>query len=285
MLQHPVPIPVAPFASTYHHSPSTSGPSIIGGKGLISQSNINQYNSTHYNTNSGNGMEILGKHIIPGASHDSYENENMEDIGSDSDDEADKVLTDMYEKWFRSTLPTGETNTERPVPAHIVNAIHFALPIQERQSIVNRVCADLEKKGLLAASFFVPRPPPHSGGREKLIPTLAYQMAQYIPSMRPHIERSVSNDPAFIHRSFKTQLDKLIAQPLKLAKEEGNAPSEPKIIVLEGLEHCGDWKTQLNLICTFENAMKDGDLPLRLLIIGEPAPEVVARYPSPTTAV
>ncbi|KAF9043302.1 hypothetical protein BJ165DRAFT_1304184, partial [Panaeolus papilionaceus] len=97
----------------------------------------------------------------------------------------------------------------------------------------------------LAACFFFSQIPDTVGSQndgKTLIPTLSYQLAKSIPSLREYIEKEIELDPALFQGSLESQLQKLIQRPLlRMQKERPDIDlrSLPRLIIIDGLDACG----------------------------------------------
>ncbi|KAF9035136.1 hypothetical protein BJ165DRAFT_1510405 [Panaeolus papilionaceus] len=201
-------------------------------------------------------MEILSKHITPGALYDSDEQCNEPKVP----DQAQNLVVSDLVAWASS-------------PLSLQNAIKFVFgPAGSGKSTMARaLCERLEKKELLAANFFFKWPHPDLGRRGLLIPTITYQLCMAIPAMQQHVAGSIQHDPAVLHRNLEKQLRQLIIQPfLKLKQQE--LPQGPLVIVIDGLDQCDDQTMQTYILRIFRDAVRTAGLPVRLLVFSRTVP-------------
>ncbi|KAF9051985.1 hypothetical protein BJ165DRAFT_927272 [Panaeolus papilionaceus] len=91
----------------------------------------------------------------------------------------------------------------------------------------------------------------------RLVPTLAYQLAQSLSGLRPLIEDQVTQDPAIFKKSPMMQLEHLILRPISrllpnlrnaLTLRNDNKPFGPCLIVIDALDECGGLHSRDNQI-------------------------------------
>ncbi|KAF8157176.1 hypothetical protein B0H34DRAFT_798479 [Crassisporium funariophilum] len=196
---------------------------------------------SHYSGVCRSGFDILHQKISPGAFHDSGE---------------------------RFEPPKCHPNTRKAVIRIIMDWIQSAFvsfpiiwvhgPAGAGKSAIAQTIAELcHTLGLLLGSFFFSRIADGRNNEKCLIPTIAYQVALYIPATRSHIERAVANDPSVFDKSLEAQARVLIVEPLQLAYQmhacsSAEQPVWPTLLIIDGLDECFDTKTQtiiLQVLC------------------------------------
>jgi hypothetical protein len=101
---------------------------------------------------------------------------------------------------------------------------------------IARACND-EKR--LGASFFFSRGDGNLGNAAKFFTTLATQLANTLPDLKPHIGAAITNNPDISQRGLAEQWKHLIFQPLcKL--HQASHQSQPFILVIDALDECGN---------------------------------------------
>jgi hypothetical protein len=110
-----------------------------------------------------------------------------------------------------------------------------------------------------------------------MFPTIAYQLAEYIPSSRTHINAVVLHDRTVIESSVRVQLQKLVAEPLLLCDEVGK---KRRIIVMDGLDEFPGVPLLRRIFGPINDALKDHpELPLRFLVVVRTNNAVVLSLP------
>jgi NACHT domain len=142
-----------------------------------------------------------------------------------------------------------------------------------KSTIASTVAEHLEDNRL-AATFFFSR---KKGTREditKLVPTLACQIAERIPSARRHMEEALRQNRSLLSLSLKDQFLKLIFQPLKNVIES----SQRSLIVIDGLDECSARGKIVEMIRLFGETLSAHGHPIRFLLTSRPEPDIEAAF-------
>jgi hypothetical protein len=133
-----------------------------------------------------------------------------------------------------------------------------------KSAIAQTLCQKLEE-GCLGASFFFKRGHPSRGHAKRLFGTIAYQLALVVPDLNRQISQSVETNPSLVDKSLLTQLRKLIVKPCRQS-----ASTRALVVVIDGLDECGDQKVQQEILCSIGRAIAEQQLPLRIVIASRP---------------
>ncbi|KAK1223835.1 hypothetical protein PQX77_013277, partial [Marasmius sp. AFHP31] len=143
-----------------------------------------------------------------------------------------------------------------------------------KSAIAMTVAQDCEKEGILASSFFFFRSDPNRNNPSVLIPTIAHDLASTAPFIQNHIEQTLSKDPMILDATLEIQFRRLIVEPALLWSRQRNLPDSPvlpSIVVLDGLDECGDEEAQSRILDIIQSAYQQAsDFPLRFLICSRP---------------
>ncbi|KAJ8076234.1 hypothetical protein PM082_000653 [Marasmius tenuissimus] len=143
-----------------------------------------------------------------------------------------------------------------------------------KSSIALTIAKSYEEKGALVSSFFFFRSDPKRNNPSALIPTIAYGLATTIPLMQNYIEERISRDPAILEAALEVQFRELVLQPtLKWSRQRAlwGSPVGPRIVILDGLDECGNEETQLRILAIIRSAYEQNpQFPLRFLICSRP---------------
>ncbi|TFK31662.1 hypothetical protein BDQ12DRAFT_573531, partial [Crucibulum laeve] len=91
--------------------------------------------------------------------------------------------------------------------------LHGAVGIGK--SAISQTAAEIcEEKCYSLATFFFSRTSPENNER-KLVPTIAHQLAQSIPTLKHYLNRSLEGDPTILEKSPTVQIQKLLLDPLR----------------------------------------------------------------------
>ncbi|KAK1217669.1 hypothetical protein PQX77_019663 [Marasmius sp. AFHP31] len=150
-----------------------------------------------------------------------------------------------------------------------------------KSAIAMTVAQDCEKEGSLASSFFFFRSDPKRNNPSTLVPTIAHDLASTSSLIRNHIEQKISSDPRVLDAALEVQFCKLILEPvLSWSRQRSpwgfftDLPGSPvvsDIVVIDGLDECGNEETQTRILSIIQSAYQQAPLfPLRFLICSRP---------------
>ena len=129
---------------------------------------------------------------------------------------------------------------------------------------------------ILAASFFFSRS--IGDGRNKksfLITTIVSQLVVAIPEIREHVGNALRNDPSLPAHSLEAQMDALIVKPLEAAASSSTdgvdfMNARPKVIVLDGLDECGDPESQRYILKVLLKSVSNHSIPFSFIVASRP---------------
>ena len=144
-------------------------------------------------------------------------------------------------------------------------------PGMGKTAIAKSVAADLDKQKRLAASFFFDKSGanPYTNSSKRFLSTLARQLANFHPVYRSLLFRILDSDHHASLLSGKPQLKRLIIDPLNLAIEDADS-ADPCVIVLDGLDECGDYRA---LEALMDIILELASLPKNFQILVSSRPE------------
>ncbi|KAB5588809.1 hypothetical protein CTheo_7751 [Ceratobasidium theobromae] len=127
----------------------------------------------------------------------------------------------------------------------------------------------LEKRKQLGASFFCTRTSAECRDANRIIPTIAYQLAQYSVPFQSALCEVLSYDRDIASAKILKQFERLLKEPLMRVKDAipGNL-----VVVIDALDECEN-RNGVGLILDVLLEFAD-DLPLRFLVSSRPEPEV-----------
>jgi hypothetical protein len=140
---------------------------------------------------------------------------------------------------------------------------------------IAELCAKLSK---LAASFFFSRNAAARSNELMLITTLVYQLTNAIPEMAMLVRQKIERDPIILDLSLEAQIEALLIRPLnevvRSARREGTEENlyscRAHLIVLDGLDECGDGNTQKYILEVLSQAVAQISFPLIFLVTSRP---------------
>jgi len=125
------------------------------------------------------------------------------------------------------------------------------------QSIAERLQA--ENRHSYACFFFR-----RGDNMDQLFSTLAYQLAMNTSGVRQHVEQAIVDNPALPRKAPRTQLQKVIIDPLKLLP----TPRPSPILIIEGLNECEEKELQDAFLAIVSEVLLDSTTAIRFIISG-----------------
>ncbi|GKU08434.1 unnamed protein product [Fusarium langsethiae] len=124
------------------------------------------------------------------------------------------------------------------------------------KSTISRTIAQARsKRGDLGASFFFKKGEMDRGNLNKLMSTLAHQLALSIPGIASLIKTALDVNSAIVGKSMKEQFEKLIQEPLsQTAAMAAPSVQPPVVMVIDALDECDQEADIRLLINTFSQA-------------------------------
>ena len=145
-----------------------------------------------------------------------------------------------------------------------------------KSTICHTTAAELQQAKRLAATFFFSR---KKGAREdvtKLIPTLAYQIAQHLPSTQLHMQRALQEDRTLLSQTMEYQFQKLIAEPVR---DVGDVRARDRtLVIIDGLDECAERNRLLALVKLLGETFTSSNSPLQFLLASRPEPDITSAF-------
>ncbi|KAF9077079.1 hypothetical protein BDP27DRAFT_1255089, partial [Rhodocollybia butyracea] len=107
-----------------------------------------------------------------------------------------------------------------------------------KSTIAKSTCLLLEEKGILAGSFFCSRQIPECRDYRLIIPTLAYQLAQYSETYGMILKDVLIKNPDISTKSPRDQIPKLLVDPWNIVCKAGHQEINTPVFVIDGLDEC-----------------------------------------------
>ena len=149
-------------------------------------------------------------------------------------------------------------------------------PAGAGKSAIEQTIAELcYKMNFLAASFFFSRSIGGRNGKSLLITTIVDQLIVSIPEIREHVGNALYNNPSLPTRSLEAQMDALVVQTLEAAASSATGGVDfmnprPKVIVLDGLDECGDPESQRYILRVLLNSVSNHSIPFSFILASRP---------------
>ncbi|KAF8997212.1 hypothetical protein BDQ17DRAFT_1429231 [Cyathus striatus] len=196
-------------------------------------------------------LQYLYQFVASGASHDSKDQYRAPKCDPDT---RKQLLSDILE-WIKvSEKETGITFMHGPAGAG-------------KSCITRSACEQAASEGLLGASFFFWRGSSTRNNENKLITTLAYQLAEGNKELREYILSELKDNPRIVNMPLDVQFRKLIFEPCcKLPRER----LPVRVIVIDGLDECIGETVQIEILQLLAKAVRYEGFPLGIFITSRP---------------
>jgi nucleoside-triphosphatase THEP1 len=145
-----------------------------------------------------------------------------------------------------------------------------------KTTILYSLCQWLSKNQRLGGDYFCSRISSSCRDVNTIVPTLAYQLAQYSPAFRSTLCKVVEENPAASKLDVKWQFEKLLQAPMQAMK---TAMPEGVVVVIDALDECDDGDAfRLFLETLLKFAV---DLPFKFLVTSRPEPAIREKMLAP----
>ncbi|CAE6427584.1 unnamed protein product [Rhizoctonia solani] len=127
----------------------------------------------------------------------------------------------------------------------------------------------------LAATFFCARSSPECQDTNRIIPTIAYQLARYSTPFQWELYRILGQDPDLNTQKISTQFDRLLKDPLIAVKD---AIPDNAVVIIDALDECSNKRGVTQLV---DLLLKHApELPLKFFITCRPDADIYYRIAS-----
>ncbi|KAJ2918257.1 hypothetical protein MD484_g2165, partial [Candolleomyces efflorescens] len=204
------------------------------------------------------GWERLMQHTAPNALHDSKYRFDPPKCDEDTRVE----VTEELMGWIK----------DRASPQRLLCMTGAAG--SGKSALQQTVAEQCSGEGILASTFFFSSTDPTRNAVSPVIPTIAYQLGLNHHIVREVISAAVTKDPLIFERSLKTQMNKLIVDPIEHISRAVPGPelaALPYAILIDGLDECANEQRQAELLTTIDDCLLQNDaLPFRVFIASRP---------------
>lgn len=134
-----------------------------------------------------------------------------------------------------------------------------------KSAVAQTIAEEFKAAGHLGAAFFFSRLN-HRNDPDRVIPTLAYQLAIQYPDYKHALTQSLADDSTILEKNRRSQFKKLIVEPFQaLAAKNASCVQQPLLIVLDGLDECKGEEAQCELIELISDNARLMDGPLWMI--------------------
>ncbi|KAM5349182.1 hypothetical protein ACJ41O_009005 [Fusarium nematophilum] len=143
-----------------------------------------------------------------------------------------------------------------------------------KSTIARTIARTYRDRDKLGASFFFSRGGGDLANANRLITTLAWQLAERVPSMKPHICEAITEQKNIADQPLRDQWNRLIRNPLSKISN-GSAPSTV-VLVVDALDECDSERDTWDIPRVLATAGSLRNVRLRIFITSRP--EIPIRY-------
>ncbi|CUA77948.1 WD repeat-containing protein 5 homolog [Dictyostelium discoideum] [Rhizoctonia solani] len=131
---------------------------------------------------------------------------------------------------------------------------------------------DLEQDKRLAAGYFCTRTTAECRDVNRIIPTIAYQLARYCIPFQSSLCQVLGEEPDLSSKHVQKQFDHLLRDPLL---KSAHAMPDNLVVIIDALDECEDHAgVELILDLLFQHA---STFPLKIYVTSRPEPEIYNR--------
>ncbi|CAE6499853.1 unnamed protein product [Rhizoctonia solani] len=141
-----------------------------------------------------------------------------------------------------------------------------------KTTIAYTLARDLESRSQLAASFFCTRVDTDCNEAQRIIPTIAYQLARQLTVFQSELCQALDKDPDISFRDPPTQFLQLLRAPLRAV---GTKMPNNLVVIIDALDECGDAEVVQSVLEQLFRLPED--FPLKFFITSRPELEIIAR--------
>ena len=145
-----------------------------------------------------------------------------------------------------------------------------------KSTIAQTIAERLFAEGSLGASFFCSRDFKDRSNLHSIFPTIGFQLARKYPDFRSHFVSLLRTNPDVVHESLYSQMQKLIAKPLREARIS-------TVVVIDALDECKDNEPSSAILSVLGRFV--GDISkVKFFITGRPEPRIKTGFRLPLLA-
>ncbi|KAF8965897.1 hypothetical protein BDZ97DRAFT_1995357 [Flammula alnicola] len=145
-----------------------------------------------------------------------------------------------------------------------------------KTTIVYSLCEWLEENRRLGGNYFCSRISALCRDVNNIVPSLAYQLAQYSSAFRSALCKILEEKPEASKLDVKWQFQKLVQEPMQAVK---TAMPESVVIVVDALDECDDGDAFRLFLETLLKLA--ADLPLKFFVTSRPEPSIRVKMLAP----
>jgi hypothetical protein len=148
-----------------------------------------------------------------------------------------------------------------------------------KSSVAHTVAEYCHQSRLLGGSFFFSRDQADCSDPRLVFSTIAYQLSTFHPSFKSIIAHSLEADPDLGRANARTQLQKLIIEPLQKA----SGICSPVVVVMDALDECSQERDISELLKLLAAGIPKLPIQFKFFITSRPERHISRQFESTTT--
>ena len=148
-----------------------------------------------------------------------------------------------------------------------------------KSTLLNSIAEHFRTLHRCGAFIFFDRSDPANSDPSRVIPTLAYHLAQFSAPFAKRLDEQIETRPDILRSSLEAQFQMLLAE---LSKAVGAIMNHPSIvIIIDGLDECGTEKSRRGLFEIFSKHLSTLPSMFRILIASRDEKDIRTAFSQP----
>ncbi|KAF5328734.1 hypothetical protein D9619_011469 [Psilocybe cf. subviscida] len=148
-----------------------------------------------------------------------------------------------------------------------------------KTAIVQTVAEGWKKHGIPAASFFFFRADRTRNTAQPIVATLLYQLFKFLPALKESAATLLSENPLMFQESLNEQFTHFIYTPIHALMQQPSSDVQiPIVLLVDGLDECGDEGTQERLLHALQDLVAPEDSPFMVLVASRQEPNLIMAF-------
>ncbi|MCJ1471179.1 hypothetical protein MMC07_009827 [Pseudocyphellaria aurata] len=157
-------------------------------------------------------------------------------------------------------------------PGHKRSILWLAgMPGTGKSTIARSIAHTLTKQKRLAANFFFSRGRGDLGHANRLLSTIAVQLAERSRPLKKYISEAIAEDGGLVRRNMRDQWRKLIIEPISKFRSEGHPP-QILVFVFDALDECESHENIRKFLQLLSETKELEALKIRVLVTRQTSP-------------
>ena len=136
-----------------------------------------------------------------------------------------------------------------------------------KTSLAHSICANFQKRDLLAGAFFCRRDDPNLSEPMNILPTFIHKLALIFPPFRTIVAKHLRDDPKLTPESMKGPLF------LVFIRSRPHYPKHTLVFIIDALDECGDAQSRPRLLKVLTSAAVQAPW-LKIIITSRPESDI-----------